>query len=216
MYCACASWQGCRARPITGTLIKAIFPPVRSRRSPRLLREEVDVDRPERSGRRVQPIFRFANDDFNFRPQVVRNSLAAANVILCVRSSSQRHSGYPPLELGSLRPKRAGDPAGGRMSAVGPLFSEPAHLRSPRTKPAPAAFLESRRGRRSTDGTQYFKFGRNDSAWGFLLFKRSEIGRSTPQAKPPTGQHFAQRPAGGLNRPQMPPALRPFCLDNPV
>src|SRR6266568_73236 len=30
MYCACASSQGCRARPITGTLIKAIFPPVSS------------------------------------------------------------------------------------------------------------------------------------------------------------------------------------------
>jgi hypothetical protein len=85
--------------------------------------------------------------------------------------------GILPIELGSLRPKRAGDPAGGRLThnRAALRFSEPAHLRSPRTKPAPAAFLESRRGRRSTDGTQYFRFGRNDSAWGFLVLERSEI-----------------------------------------
>jgi hypothetical protein len=34
----------------------------------------------------------------------------------------------------------------------------------------------------------------------------------SPKAKPPTGRHFAQCPAGGLKRPQIHP-LRPFCFD---
>ena len=84
-----------------------------------------------------------------------------------------------------------------------------AGISQPAPKPAPAAFLESRRGRRSTAGTQYFKFGRNDSSWGFLVL--SDRRSRSPQAKPPTGQHFAQCPAGGLKRPQMLLALRPFC-----
>ena len=51
--------------------------------------------------------------------------------------------------------------------------------------------------------TQYFKLGRNDSSWGFLVPQLSAI--LSPKAKPPTGLHFAQCPAGGLKRPQMPP-----------
>src|ERR1700729_2481429 len=55
-----------------------------------------------------------------------------------------------------------------------------------------------------------FKLERNDSSWGFLVSQPSAI--LSPKAKPPTGLHFAQCPAGGFKRPQMAP-LRPFCLD---
>jgi hypothetical protein len=48
-----------------------------------------------------------------------------------------------------------------------------------------------------------FKLERNDSSWGFLVSQPSAI--LSPKAKPPTGLHFAQCPAGGLKRPQMAP-----------
>jgi hypothetical protein len=51
-------------------------------------------------------------------------------------------------------------------------------------------------------GLQYFELGRNDSSWGFLVPQHSAI--PSPKAKPPTGPHFAQCPAGGLKRPQVP------------
>jgi hypothetical protein len=35
----------------------------------------------------------------------------------------------------------------------------------------------------------------------------------SPKAKPPTGRHFAQCPAGGLKTAPDATALRPFCLD---
>jgi hypothetical protein len=59
-----------------------------------------------------------------------------------------------------------------------------------------------------------FQIGRNDSPWGFIGPQRSEIGDRSPQAKPPTGQHFAQCPAGRSQAASdASPALRPFCLD---
>jgi hypothetical protein len=48
-----------------------------------------------------------------------------------------------------------------------------------------------------------FKLERNDSSWGFLVSQPSAI--LSPKAKPPTGLHFAQCPAGGLKRPRMAP-----------
>jgi hypothetical protein len=60
-----------------------------------------------------------------------------------------------------------------------------------------------------------FQIGRNDSPWGFIGPQRSEIGDRSPQAKPPTGQHFGQCPAGRSQAASdASPALRPFCLDN--
>jgi hypothetical protein len=50
--------------------------------------------------------------------------------------------------------------------------------------------------------TQYLKLERNDLSWGFLVPQHSAI--LSPKAKPSTGRHFAQCPAGGLKRSQMP------------
>jgi hypothetical protein len=72
----------------------------------------------------------------------------------------------------------------------------------PWTRPAPAAFLESRRGRRSTAGTLISSSDGTIHLWGSWP---SAIGESIPKAKPPTGQHFAQCPEGGLKRPQNAP-----------
>ncbi len=102
----------------------------------------------------------------------------------------------------------------GSGPSAGALYDRrdrPASPFSPRTKPAPAAFLNSRRGRRFTSGTKYFKFGRNNSSWGFLVL--SDRRFRSPQAKPPTGQHFTPMPGGRSQAASDARALRPFCLD---
>jgi hypothetical protein len=51
--------------------------------------------------------------------------------------------------------------------------------------------------------TRYFKFGRNDSSWRFLVLQQSEIDLRKPSHRPV--DILPQCPAEGLKRPQMPP-----------
>jgi hypothetical protein len=99
-----------------------------------------------------------------------------------------------------------------RISGRGPVGASRRH--SPPTKPAPAAVLESRRGCRSTAGTQYFK---SDGTILLGVSWSSAIGdrRSFSASQATDRSTFAPTPGGKVSSGLrcIPPALRPFCLD---
>jgi hypothetical protein len=114
--------------------------------------------------------------------------------------------GERPRPLCSIRPEPA---------ALADSFQRgrPAPPPEPAAKPAPAAFLESRRGRRFTAGTLYFKLGRNDSSWGFLVLSNRRID---PESQATDRSTFCPMPGGRSQAASDAPRTEAVLLDHSV